>query len=110
MQCLQGATWRIVVDDYEEVAISQSTLARDMADLSGRRGYPGEVRSAKSVLREMDQGYHTGSSTLDSSATEDEAKAAALWRRGRFVHLDDGPVPWLWPVRAVIKAAVCMSL
>ena len=96
---------RFVVDDYEEVAISQSTLARDMADLSGRRGYPGEVRSAKSVLREMDQGYHTDSSTLDSSATEDEAKAAALWRRGRFVHLDDGPVPWLWPVRAVIKAA-----
>ena len=36
---------------------------------------------------------------------EASVAAAKLWRRGKFKHVDDRPLPLLWPVAAVVRLA-----
>ena len=36
---------------------------------------------------------------------EANVAAAKLWRRGKFKHVEDMPLPWLWSAAAVIRAA-----
>ena len=98
---------RFVAEDYERAAVEKSTLTKDLADLSGSRGYPGEDTQAFEVLRKLDEGADDSSEDflMVNDRVNDSLRAAATWRRGRFEHSEDGPVPWLWPVRVVMKSA-----
>ena len=90
-------------EDYEAVALVASTVARDMADLSGARGYPCSDQMVDNAVNQADAEAGEG---VAAAIARDEAvfQAASLWRRGRFEHEGGVPVPWLWPARVVTRA------
>ena len=98
----------VAKEDYECIALASSTLAKDLADLSGLRGYPKDDRHAQAALRDIEAAG--GDDLLPGTRVEAETRAAAVWRRGRFEHSIDGPLPWLWPIRAVMQAARRLGL
>ena len=71
-----------VEDDFQRVALKGSALERDINDIEGGRGYCRMVQGGMV-----------------------EKNAARIWRRGRFEHEDGRAIPWLWPVRTVVRAA-----
>ena len=80
--------------------MAASTVAKDFADLYGTRGYPSSDRTAivaENMLAAEEE-------SAPNSAALAEAQAASLWRRGRFEHCEEAPVPWLWPVKVVLQA------
>ena len=82
---MQADAWiikRYVEDDFERVALKGSALERDINDIEGGRGYCRMVQGGMV-----------------------EQNAARIWRRGRFEHEDGRAIPWLWPVRTVVRAA-----
>ena len=89
-------------DDYEVRAMISSTVARDLADLLGTRGYPSSERTALAAAQSL--GLQLDEEAVPVKETEDEMGAADLWRRGKFEHSADGPIPWLWPIRRVLKS------
>ena len=99
---------KFVADEYEYRVMASSTVGRDLADLSGLRGYPWSEMQATAALRTLNEGdgsQRSLSSTGGSTADEERRRAADIWRRGRFDHGNDGPVPWLWPIKVTMKAA-----
>ena len=82
------------------VALASSRLAEDIADLSGAHGYPRDDGHARAV-----DGGSQGPHRQGERNFEKEAQAAVCWRRGRFEHSENGPIPWLWPFRVVMRAA-----
>ena len=90
-------------EDYEAVAMTASTVAKDMADLCGARGYPFNEQLA-SMTASLGAAEPGDDSTAAYRGAEAEVQAAGLWRRGRFEHEGGVPVPWLWPARVVTKA------
>ena len=92
---------KIAKDDFEAVAMSASTVAKDISDLRGLRGYPCGERMAQKAMESL------SNNDVDAEigrSDDAEVHAATLWRRGRFEHADGVPIPWLWPVRKVLKA------
>ncbi len=85
-------------DEYERKVSMASQLARDINDVAGIRGYPRIKTTTADGSTEAAIGVAYGS-------THEEAKSAATWRRGKFEVEDDGIIPWLWPVKRVIRAA-----
>ena len=99
---------RFVGDEYEQQAMLSSTVGKDLADLSGLRGYPWDEEQASTGVLTLDSVAERQQSQFDlqaSAAEEERRRAATLWRRGRFEHSGDGPIPWLWPIRVAMKAA-----
>ena len=86
-------------DEYESTALENSKLAEELTDLSGKLGYPHDDKHAR-ALDENAQATRT-----ERVDIEKESKAISSWRRGRFECYEDGPIPWLWPVHAVMRAA-----
>ena len=93
---------RFVGDEYEQQMMASSTVGKDLADLSGLRGYPWDEGQATAAVRTLDA---QGELDLQAGTDEERRRAADLWRRGRFEHSSDGPIPWLWPIRVAMKAA-----
>ena len=90
----------IASDEYESAVLVNSKLAEDIADLSGAHGYPRDDSHARAL-----DGRSPGSSPHEGRNLEEEARAVIGWRRGRYEHSGDKPVPWLWPVKTVMRAA-----
>ena len=90
---------KLLRDDYEQVAMGESQVSRDLADICGLRGYPRLTQGRDVRIGEV-QGGAAG-----EAMTEETIKAAKLWRRGKFKHHDDRPVPWIWPIAATVRAA-----
>ena len=93
---------RFAIEDYEVQSMLQSTVAKDLADLHGARGYPSSDHMAQVVARSL--GIEDEEDIMASGVAENEVQAAGLWRRGRFEHVEGVPVPWLWPVKLVMKS------
>ena len=91
----------LAVEDYEVLAMSGSTVARDLADLHGARGYPWSDRSAQAVVQSLHS--RRGDENVVDDAVNTEGRAAEVWRRGRFEHTDEGPIPWLGPVKSLLR-------
>ena len=100
---------KFVSDDYEHQAMTKSSVGKDLADLSGLRGFPWDEQQAVGALHAIGDPQDEHQPRLDAmasaQASEERRRAADLWRRGRFEHGDDGPVPWMWPIRAAMRAA-----
>ena len=90
----------IASDEYESSVLANSKLAEDIADLSGMHGYPRDDSHARAVDADNQEDHQRGERDL-----EEEARVVAIWRRGRFEHSENGPIPWLWPSKAVMRAA-----
>ncbi len=94
---------RYVDDEYEQAMMRASTIARDLADISGARGYP----RTKDLEGDM-SGHDERESTPPARAygeTELERSAAEIWRRGRYHHQESQVTPWLWPLAKVAARA-----
>ena len=89
-------------DDYEATTMSTSSVARDFADLLGARGYPSCDKLAWAAANLLGQKHGEEASTTGD--VDDELKAADLWRRGKFEHSENGPIPWIWPVRRAVSS------
>ncbi len=96
---------KYIADEYEQVALQQSQLSRDLADVAGTRGYP----RTKPVETSAAIGPHLQPEPPVPAAAYGEGElergAAETWRRGRYVCDDVGPMPWLWPMARVAASA-----
>ena len=79
-------------DDCEHAAASTSTVAKDVNDLTGWRGYGRglKVPTGQSILVGQ---------LLSSSERRDRALQNQLWRK------DGSFVPWLEPLRMIVRTA-----
>ena len=86
-------------DEYEQAALAGFQLARELADVKGLGGYAREAASVGHRRRREE--------TAEVAIRMEEyvACAAKTWRRGRYKHVEDQPLPWLWPTKVVAKAA-----
>ncbi len=93
---------RIAVDDMAAALAVDSEVAKDMADLTGARGYyrtlPGHAEDGYNV--QLSAG---ASSEHVAGSTPAEAHAARVWRGGRYQLIRDRMVPWLMPSSLVLK-------
>ena len=98
---------KFIKDEYEQHIMLMSTVGKDLADLSGLRGYPWDEQQALAAVAatEAPTCDQQGSLSSLTSAADERRRAAMLWRRGRYEHHDDAPVPWLWPIRVAMSAA-----
>ena len=85
----------LIRDDYEQAVLVDPQVANGLADVKGLRGY---ARSEVAISSPASQAL-----TAEEGVGMPEASVAAakLWRRGKFKHVDDRPLPLLWPVPTV---------
>ncbi len=92
---------RMAVDDMTAVLAADSEVAKDMADLSGDRGYyrtlPGRVNDGINVVVPGAGDEHIAGSTPS------EAHAARIWRGGRYQAIRGRMVPWFLPSTMVLR-------
>ncbi len=82
-------------DEYEMMTMVHSSLAAELNSLGQNGGY-GRAREVELGRPPIESFY---------GDTDEEARAAAVWRRARM-HLVDGMiVPWIWPMARVAAAA-----
>ena len=85
--------------DIEQKQLADSELARDLADIAGRRGY------ARCKEDNIGQAIGEGGGRQAYGELESEVRQSDVWRRARFSYGDMGPVPWIEPARAAIRWA-----
>ncbi len=96
---------KYVDDDYEQVVLQQSQLARDLAAVAGMRGYP-RAKPVHTDTTSETQGQREPSIPAATYGQgELERAAAETWRHGRYECNDLGPIPWLWPIARVAASA-----
>ena len=86
-------------DDYEQAMLVTSQVSKDFGDIRGLGGYARSAVGSECRVGSVEEGG------LGDAMGEEASRAAKLWRRGRFKHHEDRPVPWMWPVAATIRAA-----
>ena len=82
---------KYIADDWEVAELSRSTLARDLADVAGRRGYA-RCKDAADGTQAMQEGGRAA-----FVETEQEGRKVDVWRRAKFMTSEVGPIPWLSP-------------
>ncbi len=73
--------------DMEELAAANSAVAGDMIDYLGARGMD--------RCRQFEQAGQCGEEAMGTD--ERYRRGMQLWRRGRYRHVDDRPIPWFAP-------------
>ena len=90
---------KLLKDEYEQAALVGSQLHQELADVRGVRGYSRHVVEARHAAvsdSELEAGVSMNTRVVE---------AAKLWRRGKFKAVGGNILPWIWPIRAVARAA-----
>ena len=83
-----------LLEAHELEIMRNSSIAKDINNVVGAAGYGREKGSARGERQ-----------TVYFGETQQEERAAAIWRRPRFQHIEGQIIPWLWPMRCKYRAA-----
>ena len=86
-------------EDLESMALLNSGIARELADVAGKQGYARCKEGAVAQERMREGGRPA------FGEVEQEERQAELWRGARYERGEAGPMPWLEPARQVLKGA-----
>ena len=86
-----------LIDAHEMEVMRASTIAKEINNVEGEAGYGRQKRS----WREENE----GAKVQYFGETQEEVRAAGIWRRPRFATVEGQIIPWLWPMKCIYKAA-----